>query len=64
MESIGIKQIHLDSNIIYSHTISCFFSDIKKEINQTTDETNNPIAPPNKSVTISCNCFVYITFFY
>lgn len=41
-----------------------FFSDIKKEINQTTDEPNNPIPPPNKSVTILCNCFVYIIFFY
>lgn len=41
-----------------------FFSDVKKEINQTTDEPNNPIPPPNKSVTILCNSFVYIIFFY
>lgn len=36
-----------------------FFSDIKKETNQTTDEPNNPILPPNKSVTILCN-YLYI----
>ncbi|XP_029343280.1 calmodulin-binding transcription activator 1 isoform X1 [Acyrthosiphon pisum] len=30
-------------------------SDIKKEINQTTDEPNNPTPPPNKSVTILCS---------
>lgn len=41
-----------------------FYSDDKKEISQTTDHTNNPTAPPNKSFTILCNYFVYIIFLY
>lgn len=40
-----------------------FFSDVKKEIDQTTNQSNNLITPANKSVTILCNYFVHIIFF-
>lgn len=39
-----------------------FFSDMKQQISQIIDEPNNPIPPPNKSVTTLCNIAVYIFF--
>jgi len=44
-----------------------FFSDVKKEIDQTTNQSNNLITPANKSVTILCNyllCSHYIFLIY